>query len=214
MKYLERVIGSGLLSNVKKTEYITAFEQMKISGRSYKKNEKIFLEEDIIDRVCIVDAGSVRSEKIYPTGEIHIVDVYDEGAIFGLEIAASRTRKSATDFISNEETRVVFISMASIEKSSFEAKIRKSISYMLADENIRMAHKIEILAERGLRNRIMTYLRILQKKAGSGTVTVPMSREQMAQFLCVNRSALSNELNVMKREGIIDFRKGKFMIPD
>ena len=39
-----------------------------------------------------------------------------------------------------------------------------------------------------------------------------MSREQMAQYLCVNRSALSNELNKMKREKIIDFEKDKFRI--
>lgn len=212
MKYLERVIESGLLANLKKTEYIAAFEQLKITSKSYKKNEKIFLEEDIIDKICIVERGSVRAEKLYPGGEVHIVDIFSEGSIFALEIAASRTRKAAVDYISNEETSLVFVSMASIDKSSYDAKIRKSISYMLADENIRMSHKIEILAERGLRDRIMTYLRVLQSKAGSSNVTVSMSREQMAQFLCVNRSALSNELNKMKRDGVIDFKGPKFRI--
>ena len=41
-----------------------------------------------------------------------------------------------------------------------------------------------------------------------------MSREQMAQYLCVNRSALSNELNKMKREGLIDFKRGQFWLLD
>lgn len=82
----------------------------------------------------------------------------------------------------------------------------------LADDNIRTSHKLEILAENGLRARIMIYLRILQQKAGGNTVTVRMSREQLAQFLCVNRSALSNELNKMKREGVIDFSRDKFTL--
>ena len=56
------------------------------------------------------------------------------------------------------------------------------------------------------------YLEILRRKAGSDIVSVRMSREQMAQYLCVNRSALSNELNKMKREKIIDFEKDKFRI--
>ena len=83
---------------------------------------------------------------------------------------------------------------------------------MLSDSNIKMAHKVEILAERGLRDRIMVYLNVLRSKAGGNTVTIKMSREQLAQFLCVNRSALSNELNKMKREGIIDFKGSRFTI--
>ncbi|MDO4485696.1 MAG: helix-turn-helix domain-containing protein [Bacillota bacterium] len=62
------------------------------------------------------------------------------------------------------------------------------------------------------RDRIMVYLNILSRKSGSSVVTVKMNREQQAQFLCVSRSALSNELNKMKREKIIDFNKEKFEI--
>lgn len=214
MRYLERIIESKLFSNVKKTDYISAFEQISITSRNYRKNEKIFLEEDIIDKICIIDKGSVRGEKIYSAGDVHIIEVYDEGMIFGLEIAASKTQKSVIDYISNKDTTVVFVSIESIDKSAFAAQIRKSISLMLADGNIRMAHKIEILAERSLRKRVMMYLSILRKKAGSNTVTVYLNREQLAQFLCVNRSALSNELNKMKREGIIDFKGTRFTIKE
>ena len=83
---------------------------------------------------------------------------------------------------------------------------------MRADSNIRMARKVEILAERGLRDRILVYLNILRRKSNSNTVTVRMNREQLAQFLCVNRSALSNELNKMKKEGVIDFKRDQFTI--
>ena len=90
--------------------------------------------------------------------------------------------------------------------------LHSALIEMLADDNIRMTHKIEILAERGLRSRIMVYLNVLARKSGSDTVSVKMSREQMAQYLCVNRSALSNELNKMKREGLIDFQRGTFRL--
>ena len=78
--------------------------------------------------------------------------------------------------------------------------------------NIKKTRKIEILGERGLRNRIMIYLDVLRKKEGSSVVTVKMNREQFAQYLCVSRSALSNELNKMNREKIIDFNKDQFEI--
>lgn len=209
MKYLETVINSGILNEIEKKDYISAFEQLKIISKTYKRGESIFLEGDFIDKICIVQSGSVRGEKVYPDGEVHIMAIYDESSIFGLEIATSKTRKGAIDYISNEKTQVVFISMRSIEMNKYASQIYKALTFMLADENIKMMHKTELLAERGLRNRIMIYLRILQSKSGSERIDLRMSREQMAQYLCVNRSALSNELSKMKAEGIIDIRGSK-----
>ena len=212
MQYLESIIDSGLLNELKKSDYMEAFEQLKITGRNYKPGESIFFEGDVIDKFCIVRKGSVRSEKTYLNGEVHIIDIFVEGSVFGLAVAASRSRVTAIDFISNEDTTVVFVSMHSIQKNKYANEMQKALTFMLADSNIKMSNKIEILAERGLRDRVMVYLHILQAKSGTDTVTIRMSREQLAQFLCVNRSALSNELSKMKKEGIIDFKGSRFTI--
>ena len=212
MQYLESVINSGLLNELKKSDYMDAFEQLKISGRNYKSGETVFFEGDIIDKFCIVKTGSVRSEKTYLNGEVHIVELFDEGSVFGLAFALSKSRITALDFVSNEESEIVFVSMHSIRKSRFSNEINTALNYMMADSNIKMGHKIEILAERGLRERMMVYLHVLRTKSGSDTVTIRMSREQLAQYLCVNRSALSNELSKMKKDGIIDFKGSRFTL--
>ena len=212
IKHLESVINSGLFRYINRSDYIDAFEQLNISARSYKKGEIVYYEGDVIDFLCIVERGSVRGEKTYPSGEIHIVSVFDEGSIFCLEISVSRKKTTPIDLIANEECLVVFVSMQSIEASLFRDRMHSALIEMLADDNIRMTHKVEILAERGLRSRIMVYLNVLARKSGTDTVSVKMSREQMAQYLCVNRSALSNELNKMKREGLIDFSRGQFRL--
>ena len=212
MQYLESIINSGLLNELKKSDYMDAFEQLKISGRNYKPGEPVFFEGDLIDKFCIIQKGSVRSEKTYLNGEVHIVDLFEEGSIFGLAFAASRSRVSALDFIANENCEIVFVSMHSIQKSRFSSEMNRSITYMLADSNIKTSNKVEILAERGLRERILVFLHILQAKSGTDTVTIRMSREQLAQYLCVNRSALSNELSKMKKEGIIDFKGPMFRL--
>ena len=212
MQYLESIIDSGLLNELKKSDYMDAFEQLKISGRNYKSGETVFFEGDIIDKFCIVKKGSVRSEKTYLNGEVHIVDLFDEGSVFGLAFALSKSRITALDFVSNEESEIVFVSMHSIRKSRFSNEINTALNYMMADSNIKMGHKIEILAERGLRERMMVYLHVLRTKSGSDTVTIRMSREQLAQYLCVNRSALSNELSKMKKDGIIDFKGSTFTL--
>ena len=78
--------------------------------------------------------------------------------------------------------------------------------------NIKMAKKIEILVERGLRERILTYLNILTSKSGSNSVSVRMNREQLAQFLCVNRSALQREIAKLKKAGVLTISKRKFRL--
>lgn len=212
MKYFESVVESGLFSNLKKSDYTNAFAQLTVTGKQYGDGEAVFLEGDVIDKICIVARGSVRAEKTYRNGETHIIQVFEEDDIFGLEYSMSKTKKSANDYISNGGSSIVFVSNNSIRKTDYASDIETSLTYRLADDNIKMAKKIEILVERGLRERILTYLNILTSKSGSNSVSVRMNREQLAQFLCVNRSALSNELNKMKKEGIIDFKKDKFTI--
>ena len=69
-----------------------------------------------------------------------------------------------------------------------------------------------MISKHGLRDRIMAHLLIMQRKRDAEVFDIRMSQEQLAQYLCVNRSALSYELNKMKKEGLIDFKKSKFKI--
>lgn len=212
--YLESIINSGLFEYVRKSDYMRAFEQLAILERSFRKGETISYQGDVIDSLWIVESGSVRGEKTYPNGDIHIVSVFEEGSIVALEIPVSRKKTTPIDLIANEDCRILLVSMKSIEHSKVRNQMHSALLEMLADDNIRMTNKVEILAERSLRGRILIYLNILARKSGSDVVSVRMSREQMAQYLCVNRSALSNELNKMKREGLIDFKRGQFRLLD
>ena len=212
MDNLECIINSGLLSYLKKSEYIEAIESMDVVDRTYKRGETIIYEGDVVNRICIVKNGIVRADKNYSDGEVHILSFFDKESIFGLEITLSKRKTSPIDFIANESCQVVFIALDSIDRSSYSIPIRMVLTEMLADENIRMIHKIEILAERGLRDRIMVYMHVLAKKAGSNKISIPMSREQLAQYLRVNRSALSNELSKMRQEGLIDFTRHDYTL--
>lgn len=212
MKYLGTVIDSGLFEKLNKSEYLSAFEELGVFGKKLKKDDVIFHEDDRVKQICIIDRGVVRGEKTYPDGELHIIQIYDENAIFGIDAAVSKKKTSPVDYICNEDSIVVFISLKNIRDSRYSKEIYEVLMQKLASDNIKKMHKIEILAEKGLRDRIMMYLDVLRKKYGSNEVSVKMSREQMAQYLCVNRSALSNELSKMKRDKLIKIDKDKFTI--
>ena len=83
----------------------------------------------------------------------------------------------------------------------------KGLTELLANDNIKKLYRIETLSQKGLRDRIMTYFHILADKSGSNIINVNMSRYQLAHYLCVNRSALSHEINEMQRDGLIEIDK-------
>ncbi|MEI3519053.1 MAG: cyclic nucleotide-binding domain-containing protein [Clostridia bacterium] len=124
-----------------------------------KKDDVIFHVGDKVSKICIIDRGSVRGEKAYPNGELHIIQVYDEGNIFAIETAVSKKKTAPIDYICNEDCTVVFISLTNIDNSKFSRQIYDVLMQHMASDNIRKgAASSEILAERGLRNRILMYL--------------------------------------------------------
>ena len=197
MKYLGTTIDSGIFGALNKSDYMQAFEELNVIGQNMRKDDVIFHEGDQVNKICIIDRGSVRGEKAYPSGDLHIIQIYDEGSIFGIEAAVSKRKTAPMDYICNEDGTVVFISLKNINSSRFSKQIYEVLMQNMADDNIRKMNKIEILVEKGLRKRILLYFGVLRKKSGSDVINVKMSREQLAQYLGVNRSALSSELNKM-----------------
>lgn len=212
MKYLETVLETGLLSEISKAECLIAFESLEITCEKRKKDEVIFASGDLIDKLCIVSRGRVREEKVYPDGEVCIIHTFGESTIFALETVTSRKKTAAAYYVCNEDSTILYIPYKNIEKSKWAKEMYSVLMKLLADDNFRNLVKIEILARRGVRERILLYLEHLEKRTGSNIVQVNMDREQLAQFLCVNRSSLSNELNKLKREKIIDFNKNEFIL--
>ena len=83
---------------------------------------------------------------------------------------------------------------------------------LISHENMKKEYRLAILSQKGLRERIMTYLTMQAARRQTNTFSIPFSREELASFLCVNRSALSHELSRMEQEGLITFRKNVFSL--
>ncbi|MCQ4636882.1 cyclic nucleotide-binding domain-containing protein [Anaerovorax odorimutans] len=209
---LATIEACGILKEVPKKLHSKAVSGMKIKVRQYAEEEIIFSEEEVIDSIAILHSGTVRGEKFYLEGSVDLMYMYQRGEIFGAEAAVSRRKTSPLTYVANEEAVVLLADFSSIQRSDYSRQLLLALLHILADDNIKKLYKIETLSKRGLRDRIMTYLRIMGRKTGRDTFSIHMDREQFAQYLCVNRSALSYELNQMKRDGLIDFKKDKFKL--
>lgn len=211
-KYLKSIEQTGLFQYLKEEDYDMVWKELHMSVRTFSNGQAVYAQGDRINRVAIVHEGLIKGEKFHEEGTSHLSHIYSEGEVFAIEGAFSGQKTSPLDYISEGNSTVIFFDVEAIYSGSFERELMKGLSEVLANDNIKKTYRIEMLSQKGLRDRIMTYFRILSGKSGSLVITVNMSREQMAHYLCVNRSALSHELNEMKRDGVIDMNKKKITI--
>lgn len=203
---------TGIFDRLSDRECTLLFNMIAISEKTYSKREIIIHEGSRVQYLYAVKKGKVIGEKFHIEGETNLLNVFEEGEIIGLEAASSTFRTSPLTYTADTDVTVVMIEIASVLNCPLRDIILENIIHLLSDISIRQMYKIQVISKHGLRDRIMAHLTIMQRKRNTEVFDIRMSQEQLAQYLCVNRSALSYELNKMKKEGIIDFKKSKFKI--
>ena len=83
---------------------------------------------------------------------------------------------------------------------------------VLANKNIMLIRRIEHLSRRTTREKLLSFLSVQALQAKSNVIVIPYNRQELADFLCVDRSALSRELKRMKRDGLLDYEKSCFVL--
>ena len=165
----------------------------------------------------ILASGTIHITHISADGESRIMDSLEPGQLYGADLMCTRSRLSPYHAMAVQPcTLLLFPITVVLEPGAIAEPERQSILAQLltiiAHENMRKDYRLAILSHKGLRDRLMTYLTMQASKRGTATFTIPFDREALASFLCVNRSALSHEITVMKQEGLIQCRKNTFTL--
>ena len=94
----------------------------------------------------------------------------------------------------------------------FHSELIRNLTVVLAEKNLGLTRKIRLITPRSLRERVLAYLSQEALRQGKDEITIPFNRQQMADFLNVDRSALSGELSKMQKEGLIEYHKNRFVL--
>lgn len=210
--YLKSVAMSGLFKYLHEQDYKQAWHELNMMPRSYDGQQVIYGQDMPVFRPGIVHTGLVKGERLYVEGDSNLAYYYGRGEVFAFEGAFSGRKTSPMQLTADSDTCVIFFDVQSIFNSSFEKVLMKGLLELLANDDIKKLYRIEILSKKGLRERIMAHFHVMASRNGGNSFSLDMSREQLAKYLCVNRSALSYELNQMKREGLIDFEKKRITL--
>ena len=187
------------------------------STRDYSRGETIFRVGDVIDRLGMVLNGSVTIESDDIWGNRSILDHVEPGFIFGETYACIGGEPMMVSAVAAEKTTILFLNVGKLlstcpNSCSFHNRIIQNLLQISARKNLKLSRRIMHTSSKSIRGRLLSYFSEQAQKNGSYRFTIPFNRQQLADYLNVDRSAMSNELSKMKADGILDFEKNTFTL--
>lgn len=181
------------------------------------KESFLLLPQERLDYFGIILEGRIHTMHIFDDGNSSIIDSFEPGEMFGSDLIYTKTRLAPYHVRAVSDVRMLQFSAqmlfdGGILSEGTRAKIKENLLRLISQDNMRREYRLAILSQKGLRERIMTYLSMQASRKKRDTFTISFSREELAAYLCVNRSALSHELSCMQQEGLISFHKNTFCV--
>ncbi len=184
--------------------------------KDYEKNQIIYNYLDQIDYAGIVLEGEVSVVMLNFCGNEHGVRKFVKGDLFGNAYACLPLMNSAIQILASDESKILFLKLSNLFLPKaihcpYASQITINLLKETVENNLTQDAKIEILIQRYIRDKLILYLSKL-KINNDNSITLAFNRQELADHLGVERSALSRELGKMKKEGLIDFHKNKLYI--
>lgn len=183
--------------------------------RSYKKGSIIFASGESIDSIGLVMEGCLQIESLDYWGNAAIIGLINPGEIFGEAYAAEDSEPLTNDVVALSNTRVLFMNMHNIlneckRACSFHNQLITNLYTIATKRNRYMNRKISHMSKRTTREKLLSYLSDVARQKNSSHFTIPFDRQQLADYLSVERSAMSAELSRMAKDGLIRYHKSEF----
>ena len=187
--------------------------------KKYRKDSVIFRAGRKVNEIGLILNGSVNIIANFYWGNSNIFGHIKKGDIFAENYAAFPEKELINDVVAAENTEILFLNLNKIltvckKGCAFHNEIMHNLIKISAAKNLSLSFRMMHIAPKSIRERVLSYLSEQAAVNKSLHFAIPFSRQQLADYLGVDRSALSNELSKMQREGLIEFRKNKFNLKE
>lgn len=214
-KYIPILKRTKLFSGVGEDDIASLLSCLGARKKEYRKGEYILREGEHISDIFILVEGKIHIQKDDYWGNRSILSVISLGEMFGEGYAAPESGALLNDVVAVEDSSVIFFDVKRIlttcsSACRFHNMIVQNMFFAISDKNRKLVQKLGHMSGRTTRAKLISYLSEEAKRQGSTAFTVPFNRQQLADYLCVDRSAMSNELCKMRDEGMIKFEKSRF----
>lgn len=217
MKYLNLLKKLPLFFNLSDEEIVFVLDFFDFSEEDFEKNTLIFQAGNPITKIGIIISGELNVIKEDFWGNRNILGKFKSGEIFGEVFAISRDSISNISVEVAKKCKILFLDFEhfSIDDSKNSSQIRKFLNNIFKislKKNILLTQKIEHITKKSLKEKIISFLFTEALKNKSNSFYTEFDRQELADYLSVDRSALSRELSLLKKQKILDYDKNHFTL--
>ena len=209
----------GLFSGIAPEQIEAMLGCLNARQERYEKNTVVWNIGDTLHSCALVLSGCLRAESVNASGEHLLMANHRPGALVGDVLMATPGSKSPVYVVASEDTELLFLPFHRImngcaECCTWHTRLRENLVSEIAMKFWAQRQRTLYLSAKSLRQRVAMRLYDEYRRTGSLTFSLGGTREDLADFLGANRSALSREIARMKQEGILDYYKDTFRILD
>ena len=214
-KYYNQIKNSPVFHGMSEEELKGLLECFNARIRRYEKEDRIIRQGDLISNIYLIMDGEVNIEKHSYWGRRIIITRLGKNDNLALSFVGSKDVESSVDAIAVKDTTVLVLSYEKCTSMCQNACTRhkvliNNLFQILSKENIELIQKIENVSQKTIRDKLLTYLSNEAQKRHTNSFDIHFNRQDLADYLNVDRSAMSFELSKLQKEGIIEYNKNHF----
>ena len=211
-KYIPVLRRTQLFAGVGDEEILAMLDCLQVKAHSFRKGEYVFRQGEHIDDICILAEGRLSIQRDDYWGNRSIINMVETGEMFGEAYAAPGSEVMMNDVAAVEDSAVLFFNVKKIlttcsSACRFHSLVVQNLFFAISEKNRKLMRKLTHMSKRTTREKLLSYLSDEAKRQGRSSFEIPFNRQQLADFLSVDRSAMSSELGKMRDEGILTFQK-------
>ena len=214
-KYLKILKKCPLFANIEDEDLLRMLKCLDAKIGSFDKKYTVFAEGSPAKYIGVVLSGSVQVIQVDYYGNRSILSVMREGEVFAEAFACAELREIPVSVIADEPSEIMFIDSSHIlhtchNNCGFHQQLIFNLMKDLAVKTIMFHQRIEVTSKRTTREKLLAYLAMQARRAGSNSFDIDFDRQELADYLEVERSGLSAEISKLRREGILENHKNHF----
>ena len=205
---MENLSKNALFQNVSSESIERMIPCFEMKKRSFSEKDIIPTSEGTKQYVCLLLEGAVSVSRISIDGSLDLLEYLEDTGVFGDAFAFSNQED---EFISvcEKDCSILYIEKNQITKRCSNAcqhhtQVVENMLQLMGNKVVHLTEKVDILSHRSIRGKLMSYFRIQSTKQGALTFELPFSLLKLANYLCIDRSAMMRELKKMKEEEVIE----------